>query len=293
MKIKKKIYFWACDFKNNSGEGRLAKLFIDRLKNQYTLIKISNSKFKLLRHRYVSPFVGIFYIWIYFFKKKKTLYTNYLPYWNFLIFLLLPPKCWIGPITGGAIYKSNFKNIIIRKFIFSILYTISNLILFFRFKHCLFSTDLLWNVLPKYILKKSKFNFILNAIHKNRNNTQNKRIDFLIYYRNHPNKKTFLPMSFIKKIIRQNYKVQIVGDNLNFLGLKNHGYLTHNRVISLLKKTKYTIASNENIFSFFTIDAINNNVKILVDSKYYSLIKNFKDKFIKFNFDMNNLSKLK
>lgn len=292
MKLKK-LYYWASDFKDNTGEGRLARLFTHELNNKYILIKISNPKILLLQHRYISPFVGIYYLWIYYLKKKNTLYINYLPYWNFLIFLLLPPNCKIGPITGGANYKINFKNLIIRKFIFSILYTLSSLILFFRFKYYIFSTDLLKEILPKYILKKSKFNYILNAIHKNKNTTQNKKIDFLIYYRNHPNKKKLFPFMFIKKLIRQNYKVQIVGDKLNFLGLKNHGYLTYSRVISLLKKTKYTIASNENIFSFFTIDAINNKVKILVDSKNYNLIKNFKDKFIKFNFDMNNLSKLK
>ena len=30
------------------------------------------------------------------------MYLNYLPLWNFLIFILLPPKTLLGPITGGS-----------------------------------------------------------------------------------------------------------------------------------------------------------------------------------------------
>ena len=49
--------------------------------------------------------------------------------------------------------------------------------------------------------------------------------------------------------------------------------LSHNNVLKLLERTRYSIASKENIFSFFTIDAINNNVKILVDYKDFNSIK--------------------
>ena len=30
----KKIYYWACDFSENSGEGKLAKLFLEKLKKK-------------------------------------------------------------------------------------------------------------------------------------------------------------------------------------------------------------------------------------------------------------------
>ena len=63
-------------------------------------------------------------------------------------------------------------------------------------------------------------------------------------------------------------------------------------MISLLKRTKYTVVSRENVFSFI-IDAINYNVKILIDYKYYKLLKNNKKNFIKFNFQKKNLVKLK
>ena len=45
-------------------------------------------------------------------------------------------------------------------------------------------------------------------------------------------------------------------------------------------------------FLVFTIDAINNNVKLLVDEKIFNEIKHYKKNFIKFDFNYNNLKKL-
>ena len=67
--------------------------------------------------KYINPFIGIIYIWFNFLIGKKVIYTNFLPLWNFLIFLLLPPKTILGPITGTTqissqkIHRSFFKKI--------------------------------------------------------------------------------------------------------------------------------------------------------------------------------------
>ena len=128
---KQKIFFWAADFNTNSGEGRLGRLFIKdfrgKIKNK--IIMISRPKIYFFNHKYILPFIGILYCWVYFFRCKKVIYLNYLPYWNFLIFLLLPPKTIIGPITGGALFNKRSKDYYIRKFIFPSLYFVSNLIL--------------------------------------------------------------------------------------------------------------------------------------------------------------------
>ena len=85
----------------------------------------------------------------------------------------------------------------------------------------------------------------------------------------------------------------IVGDKININGLTNLGFVSYKKVNDLLKKTKYTVISNENIFSFFTIDAINNNVKILIETKDFKLLKDYRNNFINFNFYRNNLKRLK
>ena len=131
-------YVWACDISKNTGEGKLAHLFVKYHKLD---IKKKNYRFKfqIFNYKYILPFIGIFFCWYFFFKNKQIYYLNYLPLWNFFIFLLLPPKTIIGPITGGA----NFKSSIIRKYIFPFLYLISQIIIYFRFKHVYFSTSLL------------------------------------------------------------------------------------------------------------------------------------------------------
>ena len=52
-----------------------------------------------------------------FTKKNKTIcYVNYLPLWNFLLFVFLPPNTLLGPITGGSLYnKNSLINYILKK----------------------------------------------------------------------------------------------------------------------------------------------------------------------------------
>ena len=94
--IRKKIFIWCCDFNKNSGEGIIANKFINDLKlnNSYRKLRINSPKNKsknLLVERFIKPFIGLIYLWkIYiFYKNKDICYVNYLPLWNFILFLLL------------------------------------------------------------------------------------------------------------------------------------------------------------------------------------------------------------
>ena len=97
----KKIYFWSNDFQENSGEGILARNFVKLLKRKYTNYKYINlNKLKKkdnIFYNYILPFWGIIKIWNYYLKNKKVCYINYLPIWNFLIFLLSPNVSSISP----------------------------------------------------------------------------------------------------------------------------------------------------------------------------------------------------
>ena len=88
-----KKYFWVCEYSKNTGEGNLARLYLDKIKNKKKIVsgkvffknKILN---KIINYKYVSPFFGILICWYLFLKKKDVSYVNYLPLWNFLIFPL-------------------------------------------------------------------------------------------------------------------------------------------------------------------------------------------------------------
>ena len=155
------LYVWTSDRAKNSGEGKLARMFVEYLidKNNYK-IKFNTNQQKNY-NRYISPFIGILYCWKNYLKKRKVAYINYLPFWNCFIFILLPPKTILGPITGGALFnKNNLFNYLIRKYLFNLLYKISELIINIRFSNLIFSTDLLKKYLSKKTIKKSNFNFV-------------------------------------------------------------------------------------------------------------------------------------
>ena len=84
-----------------------------------------------------------------------------------LIFILLPPKSLLGPITGGANFKKELSfNYIIRAYLFPILYKFSVLILNIRNFKTIFSTNLLIKYLNKKLIINSNFNFFLEGIEK-------------------------------------------------------------------------------------------------------------------------------
>jgi hypothetical protein len=294
-----KIYCWACDISKNTGEGNLAQIFLKNLGTNYNIhvfnlqkLNVTNSfLLKILSYKYISPLVGLIFCWYIFFQKKKISYINYLPLWNCILFIFLPPQTILGPITGGANFKNNNK-LFVRKYIFPLLYKISEIFINFRLNKINFSTDLLKPFLKKSTIAKSNFNYIFNLVKKKNKNV--KDIDFLIYYRKHKNKESFFPYNFIKKLISLNFKVHIIGDYLNFSSVTNYGYIDNKFVNLILSKTFYTLASNENLYSLFTIESINNHVKIIVDKNQFKKIKFFKENFICLDFNkIYNINSLK
>ena len=300
---KKKLYIWASDLSQYTGEGSLGNLFIKKkLETLYNFniikpknnIIINNSFFK---NRYITPILGIFYCWKLYLLKKKVCYLNYLPLWNIFIFSLLPPSTLLGPITGGSNYKKDLSfNYFVRNYLFPILYKLSIFILNKREVNTVFSTILLRKYLNEKLKKKSDFNFFLKGIKKKNTSKKKKIYDFIIYYRKHRNKQELYPIKFINNLLKANFKIIVVGDKLEIDGLKNLGFLTKNKLEKVLSKTKIFISSEENIYNFFAIDCINNNVNILTSSKPTKIGREFDSKIIYHNtktkFKKKNILKL-
>ena len=280
------VYCWACDFSKNSGEGNLANLFVNKkFNNNYKIytpqsLNINKKLSNIINYKYISPLIGVIFCWFFFIKNKRVAYINYLPLWNFLIFALLPPKTLLGPITGGAHFVEEQK--LIRSLLFPIFYKISEFFLIIRNSQINFSTELLKKYLFKCTIKKSNFNYIFKYYSKKI--LKKKSIDFLIYYRKHKNKEASFPFSFIKNLIKLNFKIHIVGDYFKNSYVKNHGYLSNKRINILLSKSFFSLISNENPYTLFTIECLNNNVKIIADQSFKKEIKYFKKEFIFLNF---------
>ncbi len=278
------IYVWACDFSKSRGEGLLGRNFIYNCSQHtsknfyinglaYSYSKKQNIKIKTnLIHNYLYPFLGVIKIWYQHLSKKKTIYLNYLPLWNFLIFLLLPKKTLLGPITGGAYYgNSKSLNSFIRRYIFPFFYLISLKIIEKKYSKVIFST----NLLKSYVNKKNKylFNYCLN-IYEEKLFKQKKKYDLIFYYRPHKNRNNFEQKKLIKKLVDNYYNVIIIGDNPYIEKSLYLGNLTRDNALKYMQQSKFAINNNENIYSLFCLDALSSGTKVI----------NFRNKKVKENF---------
>jgi len=257
---------WCCDYNKNTGEGRLAEKFISSffLKKR---IKILYPKNKFFLSNYFYQIYGIFVLWFFFLLKKKTVYLNYLPLWNFLIYLLSPPNTIFGPITGSIqINKRKKIKSILRLRLFPMLYKISLKLLYYRTKKIIFATNVLSKFIDEKTLKKTELNFILKDLKYSKNKSK-KKINLIVYYRKHENKFFDHHIEFIKEKLKKKEKVIIVGDKLNIEGVSNFGRIKKKKIFDLIRISKYALSGDDNLLSFFNIDCIQNNVKVIFNYK--------------------------
>lgn len=292
------IYAWSSDFEDFTGEGILARNYLNKVLGNYKVkIKIKsnnseyvifNNKIKKIRsskyknnfvNKYIKLFLGILYIRRYNARGYKTLYINYLPLWNFLIFLFLPKNTYLGPITGGKyIVKSLTFNAVVRKYMFPILFKLSSLILEKKNINLLFSTNMLKDYLTNKILKNSIFE--LNLICFEPKRRKKKDIDFLFYYRIHANKSNYFMSKLINRLADNKKKIYVVGDKFPNHEVKNLGNIKRELVLEYLSRTKFSLNSGENFYSLFALDCISNHVTLFVDKKSYVKKNYFLDKNI-------------
>ena len=285
MKNKKIIYYWACDISNSSGEGILGNSFLNKLKTEnrnvsfknlnfrdnyqkVEKVNIKNNIFNSNFHKYVYPIIGLLKLWIVFFKGKKICYINYLPLWNFIIFLFLPPKTIIGPITGSIIKEGNFVKIL------NFFERISLFLIKYKYKKVYFSHNF-YNL--KYNLDKKKYvaNFILNDFKFEKKNKQ-KKFNFVIYFRKDGKLKKEYIFEIIKELTSLNYKFAVIGDKIKIKGVKNFGFITRNRAIQIISKSEFAIANPENLYSYFVQDCLKFKIKVFYNIffKKYNIFKN-------------------
>ena len=277
---------FASDLNENTGEGILGRIFIKKLFLKYNKesfdIITPNQKFKFkgsfvnvinnnqnnFFHKYFIPIIGALRLRS-LKNKKKIIFVNYLPLWNFLIFLILPKKTILGPITGSKIVKDkNYINKLVRKYLFPLLFNLSIILINKKFKKVIFSTNLLKKDFYK-IKGKVLSNFVLNSF-KNINIYNKKKIDkkydLIFYNRNHENK---FNKNLVKIIdtLSKSKKICIVGDKFYSLSknIFNFGYISRKKVNLIMQKTNFAICGQENLYSLFTIDAYNHNCQLILD----------------------------
>ena len=281
-KMNYDYFVWANDLRINSGEGILGNHFLNKIikqnkgkvfyvKTPFEEYYIINNKKKIVlkkkniqnfTFKYILNIFNIYGIWLNYFNNKKIVFVNFLPLWNIFLFILLPSKTILGPITGSI--KNNSKNFFQKSFrnlLFPLFFKISSFVIYHKFKKAIFSTDLLKSVINKKYLNKFVYNFVIDIYQKKLFNK--KRIIDLVYYnRDHPNKSDNSQIELIKEF-KNKFIIYIVGNRLNINGVKNIGFVKRKKLISLLSKSKIALNSSENFYTLFVMDALNHGCNII------------------------------
>ena len=311
------IFAWACDLENYRGEGILGLNFLkhlSELKNMKIYAETPNSSLVINKNKiyilkrmkekklnlnfilnYFYPFLGLIKIWYFRRDFKEVSYVNFLPLWNFLLFLLLPKKVILGPVTGGT-YVGNVKNInsFIRKILIPFFYKVSVKIGELRNIKFLFTTS----ILKKFVDSKNKkyfFNYNLINYQTQKIDLKHERpIDILLYYRKYEAHHSTQQLDIIKSLAKYKMKIFVVGDYLKEINVRNLGIISRNEIWKYLKKTKFAINEGTNFFSIFCLDCLSCGTKVFYDKKI-KIIQNFfrKNFFYEINFDDPNISAFK
>ena len=288
----KKISCWVCNFSSNQGEGKLANNFAnDLMKQNYGNVTIfslngnfnynfntnkfnnykSNNFSENFFQKYINPIIGILYLWFKYLTGNKTCYINYTPLWNFLLFIFLPPKTILGPITGGVNIKSDtYFDGLFRKYLMFYFYYLSIFFLKLRNHPIIFASSNLYSIISESsINSKSTFNYVYTEIqnHQKTNVDFEKReYDFCIYYRDHPTKNQIFFKKIIHFLLTKNFKIIVFGNHIKKSRVGNFtskGIVTSDEVNEILSKTKFSLLSSENVNSFFAMSNIINQVHII------------------------------
>lgn len=186
-----------------------------------------------------------------FFKNKcnDVFFLNYLPLWNFLIFLILDKKIIIGPITGNSAPRFSFS--IYRNLLFPITNFISSIIILLKWKNIYPSN---FHVGKHFRVKNYFYPSIINIKFQISQKTIfNNKINIGFYYRNHTIKNCSYFINFLNYYsnLYDDVMFHIFGESPSDLN-KNinvtyHGYLNSEELNQLFSHFDgYITLSEEN-----------------------------------------------
>lgn len=241
--MKKKIpYVFISSLTLNDGEASLSLSFLKavyHIDNFYLytpnlVALVKSSKITSSRKRELK-FNNIYLITFYhaflanFFKNKSNdvFFLNYLPLWNFLIFLILDKKIIIGPITGNSVPRFSFS--FFRNLLFPILNFLSSFIILLKWKNIYPSN---FHVGKYFRIKNYFYPSIINIkFDISQKTVINNRVNIGFYYRSHPIKNCGYFINFLNRYSNLYDDVifhifgEFPGDLENNFNVIYHGYL--------------------------------------------------------------------
>ena len=289
-----RIYCWATNFSPPGGESELATKFVQiasNAKRNNRFIVMSPNKFsifqsgKLVREfgkaekmqaagnlnlfdKYLMPLIGAFKLRALSKKSKATIYLNYLPLWNFILFAIIPKETILGPIVGP---KIKFRISFFYKFLLNaIFYRLSIFVLKDKFKYIILANP----TLTQYF-SSNNFDIIckdlglLTTVNRCRKRiSEDKQFDIIFYFRKHANNNTLFTYKLINKVAN-NMKICVVGDyfNSDSINIHNFGYVTKNKFLDLIQNSRVALSLVDNTYSLTVYDYMASGIPVVA---YYN-----------------------
>ena len=272
--MNRPVLVYAVDLNPMGGEGILGATFLRMLGREHTIKRCwfrggqnNQDSGQNIFTKYVLPILYALEIRLFslFFRDREYCYVNYLPLWNTLIYLILPKSTILGPTTGGKTAKIFYKNQPfqrnIRHYLFPILYAASSRLIENKFPRVLLGTDFLCRYFRVGFPVFANFNFCVtfSADHDACDHAVKKDIDFLFYLRDHPSKYYRETIDLIC-LLRKRYAVRVVGDVAPVLQDVSLGYQSRTNLVSLIRRSKFTVSLSTNSYSLFFVESVSMNV---------------------------------
>lgn len=284
----------ACDLQPNSGEGRLAILYMQNAFN----LKIGPEQKKSLfsaepgdiltpllvngsRWRRAIPA----YLWLlsqiiqlHFMRKAEVAVLNYLPLWNVFFFLLVPKTVILGPITGGGSINSRhlglsgykrFSVILTRNVFIPFLYKMSVLIIRWRSLHVKPGTPAvnlalgLNETLPRFIETDHvsiRTADSLGAITK-------RSVDVMAYIGPHVLKNSPLTVHVMNSLASDGFEVILIGPTEPDIKINNkikhYSTVNHEAVLHIMSKSRTLLSLSLEQAGFFSFEAAASGCTVL------------------------------
>lgn len=286
MALKPPPIFLACDLQPNSGEGRLALLYMLNAFNQeigsvhkqsllssepgdiVTPIPLNGPRWR----RAVTAYLWL--LWqvtqLHFVRRTDIVVLNYLPLWNFFFFLLVPKKVTLAPITGGGRVNSNHLGVprwqrvlvsLTRNFLIPILYKMSAIIIKHRSLVVRPATPAV-NVVLGYDDSSPRFieTDHLSVEAADTMSIKTKRIaDVIAYIGPHFLKNSMLTIQVMNRLASDGFKVILIGPAIPDLNINDnvdhYPTVDHKTVLRLMNTSLTSLSLSLEQAGFFSFEA--------------------------------------
>lgn len=254
--LEQEVIFIACDYSKNTGEGRLARNFVELISENKNYLARSTSvkalfssersgHAELLRGFRRLKHVVKAYGWLLLhaalsraFVSRQYVFVNYLPLWDILFFLLVSRRAIIAPVTGsgeivckqleaGKLTKVQIN--LFRNFLLPILCRFSSRIITYRGLHVLPATP----AVASYFGDTEHKYFFASCMLEGKETSKKLQspfvYDVIVYTNAHILKNNVLLEKFVKRLLQMKLKICLI-DPDNMIPLKHENLLKFSRL---------------------------------------------------------------